>query len=123
MAIGAGVAYSAPMDRTRLGARWKAGFLGALFALSSLISFSPRASAEARTATTTVGITVERHAAILLPADEAGIARASRAAGNDRPSVSAAGNGTPAVFVKPDSRPMAPVSAARERVAVTVFEP
>ncbi|HEY6050129.1 MAG TPA: hypothetical protein VIZ58_02705 [Thermoanaerobaculia bacterium] len=77
---------------------------------------------QTRTAATSIGITVERHAAILLPADAAGFARLSTATETiERPV--AIGNASPTLITVPDLRSFSPVSSARPRVAVTVFEP
>ncbi|HYK42250.1 MAG TPA: hypothetical protein VE007_07655 [Thermoanaerobaculia bacterium] len=90
---------------------------GLIFALAGGV-----VSAQNRTAATTIGITVERHSAVLLPADSSGIARLST-----RPETAegpaAIGNGSPALITVEDSRPLAPVSSGRARVAITVFEP
>jgi len=102
------------MDRARFGR-------ALVIAVFSLISF--RAFAGTRTAITTIGITVERHAAILLVAG-GGLARAAQSPhGTEAESFSAVGNASPTVIVSHDARPMTPVSASRTRVAVTVFEP
>jgi hypothetical protein len=95
-------------------------------ALVLMVSFgsliSTLASGQTRTATTSIGITVQRHSAILLPADSSGVARVS--AGAERSEGPAAvGNATPTLITVDDSRSLAPVSSARAHVAVTVFEP
>lgn len=79
-------------------------------------------AAQMRTATTSVAITVERHAAILIPADAAGLARVSTGS-DEPPSPVAIGNASPTLITVPDSRSFSPISSARTRVAVTVFEP
>lgn len=104
---------SRSMDKARFGR----ALVIALFSLISLKAF-----AETRTATTTIGITVERHAAILLAGGDE-LARARAARGSERESFSAVGNASPAVIVTHDARPMTAVSTSPTRVAVTVFEP
>ena len=105
---------SPDMDKARFGR-------AIVIAAFSLISF--RSFAETRIATTTIGITVERHAAILLAAGDQ-LARAARSTrGTERESFSAVGNASPAVIVSHDARPMTAVSTSQTRVAVTVFEP
>ena len=54
--------------------------LALVFALPSLIP--ARASAQIRTATTTLAVRVERHGAIFLPADGEALARAARTGAN-----------------------------------------
>jgi len=95
--------------------------LALLFALPSLIP--ARASAQIRTATTTLGVTVERHAAILLPADREELAKVARTGGNVSDSAAARGNGSPTLITIVETSPTARVSASRARVALTVFEP
>jgi hypothetical protein len=84
--------------------------------------FSAFAPGQTRTATTSIGITVQRHAAILLPADSSGVVRLST--GADRSEGPAAvGNAAPTLITADDSRSLSPVSSSRAHVAVTVFEP
>ena len=91
-----------------------------IFSFGSLISsFAP---GQTRTATASIGITVQRHSAILLPADASGVARLSTGAERFE-GPAAAGNATPTLITVDDSRSLSPVSSARAHVAVTVFEP
>jgi hypothetical protein len=93
---------------------------GCALAFASLLSGF--AGAQTRTGTTTLGITVERHLAILLPADASGVVRLSaRLETVEGPA--ALGNASPALITVEDSRSIAPASSGKARVAVTVFEP
>ena len=92
------------------------------WALSLALLHSGFAGAETRTGTTTLGITVERHSAILLPADASPVVRLSaRLEAAQGPA--AAGNASPTLIIVEDSRSIAPASTGKARVAVTVFEP
>jgi hypothetical protein len=100
--------------------RGTTGKLGLVLAFGSL--FSAVAAGQTRTATTTIGIKVERHSAILLPGDSAGFARLSTGAERSE-GPAAIGNASPTVITVDDSRSLSPVSSSRAHVAVTVFEP
>jgi len=96
--------------------------LALVFAVPSLIP--ARASAQIRTATTTLAVKVERHGAIVLPADGEALARTALTGGNSSEvSAAARGNGSPRLITILETTSTAPVSASRARVAVTVFEP
>ncbi len=84
--------------------------------------FSAFAPGQTRTATTSVGITVQRHSAIFLPADSSGVARLSTGAERSE-GPAALENATPSLIIVDDSRSLSPVSSSRAHVAVTVFEP
>jgi hypothetical protein len=106
-------------SRTRR--RGTIGKLGLALAFGSVFS-AATAAAQTKTATTSIGIKVERHAAIFLPADASGFARLSTGAErSDGPA--AIGNATPALITFDDSRSLSSVSSSRAHVAVTVFEP
>jgi len=108
------------MDRTSRTLRRGTLALVLVLAFGSLFS-AATAAAQTRTATTSIGIKVERHAAILLPADAPSFARLSTGAErSDGPA--AIGNATPLITVD-DSRSPSPVSSSRPHVVVTVFEP
>ena len=96
--------------------------LALVLALPSLVPSA--VSAQIRTATTTLGVKVERHGAIVLPADGEAFAKTSRTNGNGSDfSAAARGNGRPTLITIVETSSTAPVSGSRPRVAVTVFEP
>ena len=96
--------------------------LALVFVLPSLIP--ARTSAQIRTATTTLAVKVERHGAIVVPADGEALARTALTGGNaSEVSAAARGNGSPKLITIVETTSTAPVSASRARVAVTVFEP
>ena len=94
------------------------------YALAFAFLLAGAAAAQTRTATTSIGITVERHSAILLTAGGPELARLSS---RREPAEAAAaiGNASPTLITVEDSaaRSVAPASSAKARVAVTVFEP
>jgi hypothetical protein len=106
----------------RRGTLGKLGLVLVLvFAFGSLFS-AATAAAQTKTGTTSIGIKVERHAAILLPADASSFARLSTGAERSE-GPAAIGNAAPTLITVDDSRSLSSVSSSRAHVAVTVFEP